>query len=163
MARLSARACLAVGLSGCGEDSSAAAPSYAAAIADGSGGSGPAADGAPVDAKDNSACVQTADCAESAAGPWCNPLTNLCQAKPLGHQIGLGDSSPGSVQIATLFTPKTPFEATDLQFHPERFELWVVNRPFEVKGLCTENNPSSGRCKSLVGTTTILFDPGMSS
>ena len=111
----------------------------------------------------NPTCVQSAECSAPAAGPWCNPQTQLCEAMPLGHQIGLGDGSPGSVKITTLFKPKSPFEATDLQFHPQRFELWVVNRPFEVKGKCTELSFSPGRCESLIGTTTILFDPGMPS
>lgn len=158
LARVVAKVGLAVALVGCSTEPSPGAPGSATAAADAGGDVG--LNSTQPDAKGNPNCVQSAECAAHAAGPWCNPKTKLCEAKPLGHQIGLGDSTPGSVTITTLFTPKKPFEATDLQFHPLRFELWVVNRPFEVKGLCTEEKPAAGRCESLVGTTTILLDPG---
>lgn len=161
--RVVAEVVLAVAFLGCSAEPSSAAAGGAAAGSDSAGGGAPIADSAQGDVKVDSSCATSAACAAHAAGPWCNPQTHLCEAKPPGHQIGLGDRSPGSVTITTLFKPKKPFEATDLQFHPERFELWVVNRPFEVKGLCTELNPASARCGSLIGTTTILFDPGLPS
>ncbi len=62
--------------------------------------------------------------------------------------------------VEAIYTPAVANEATDLAFHPERDELWVVNRDFEVDGTCSVSNPFSERCENLGGYVTIIFEPG---
>ena len=104
-------------------------------------------------------CVTDADCVDAAL-PQCNVDAHECEAAPVATLIGTGDGSVESVNFATIYTPPTPIESTDLGFHPERDELWVLHREFEVSGECTEANPSSARCNSLWGSTTIISLPG---
>ena len=105
-------------------------------------------------------CTTDSDCLNEAGTPLCDAATQLCVALPRGHQIGWRDGAPGSVDILTLVQWNQDFEATDLEFHPTRNELWVVNRTFEVSGQCTQNNVQSARCASLGGWVAVLFSPG---
>lgn len=105
-------------------------------------------------------CLTASDCADKVGRPICNVAVGHCEAPPRGHLIGTGDGSPSSVSLVELYRPSRAIEATDLAFHPERDELWVLNRRFEVQGLCSQSNPGGARCRSLGSTTTILFEPG---
>lgn len=105
-------------------------------------------------------CESAADCADKADRPLCNLTSGQCEAPPAGHLIGIGDGSTASVNLVELYKPSRAVESTDLAFHPERDELWVLNRRFEVSGLCSQSNPNSARCRSLGSTTTIIFEPG---
>ncbi len=114
----------------------------------GSGGSGPVL------------CSSNADCIDHPNGPVCDTVTGSCGPVPGGGLIGWGDGSVSSVSLVEVYRPDTAIEATDLAFHPERDELWVINRRFEVQGTCAQSDPSSARCRSLGGTTTIISAPG---
>lgn len=139
----------------------------------------------PVIIFDDPECTSDAECADSPNGPFCDlssekciaecaidedcidparPVCDLeaklCVGAPAGALIGLGDGTASSVNIVKVYEPTTPIESPDLEFHPTRNELWVINRPFEVQGICEQANPSSARCRSLAGNTTILTNPG---
>ena len=118
------------------------------------------ADTAPEEVEVPPECTTNPDCAEKEGRPICNITTSQCEAPPRGHLIGTGDGAPASVNIVELYRPTTPIESTDLAFHPERDELWVLNRRFEVQGTCSQSNFNSARCRSLGSTTTIIFEPG---
>lgn len=105
-------------------------------------------------------CTSDAECADKADRPLCNLATGLCEAPPRGYLIGTGDGTASSVDLVELYRPTRAVESTDLAFHPERDELWVLNRRFEVQGICAQSNPNSQRCRSLGSTTTIIFEPG---
>jgi len=105
-------------------------------------------------------CFEDADCAATADRPLCDRDAAVCVPLPRGHQLGWRFGAADSVDITTIFTPPQPWEATDLEFHPERNELWVVNRRYEVDGICTSNNMDGARCGSLPGFVTLIFDPG---
>jgi hypothetical protein len=105
-------------------------------------------------------CESNAECADKVGRPICNLATTTCEALPGGYLIGTGDGTVGSVNLVELYRPAQRIESTDLAFHPERDELWVVNRRFEVQGVCAQSNPGSARCRSLGSTTTILYEPG---
>lgn len=106
-------------------------------------------------------CASNADCAEDAAGPICDVESGECQPAPAGALIGWGDGSPESVELTEIYTPRAPNEAPDLAFHPERDELWVLNRRPEAFGTCTDRNTFSERCQSMPGYTTIITHPGL--
>ncbi len=153
---------LALG-TGCGTEGGATPPGGTADVTgDVGGGEGDAeSDTAEADTKaPDPECTTDDDCADSEVGPVCNVEAGACEALPRAWQLGDGDGSPGTVTLTTIFEPQDAFEATDLEFHPTRHELWVVNRPFHVEGVCAESNPFSARCRSLEGTTTIIFEPG---
>lgn len=103
-------------------------------------------------------CSVDADCAASATGPLCD--AGACAALPEGDLIGWRDGTPASVDITEIYRPTTAWEATDLDFHPERNELWVVSRRFEVAGVCSQSNFNSPRCRSLGSVATVIFNPG---
>jgi hypothetical protein len=107
-------------------------------------------------------CESNADCAGNAAGPRCLALEQTCAPAPPGGVIGWGDGSPESVEIVTVYEADVPAgaHATDLGFHKERDELWVVNRRPFVAGACTQANPQSERCRSLPGYTLAITNPG---
>lgn len=105
-------------------------------------------------------CTSDAECAESAVGPLCDLDAGSCIPLPLGHQIGWRDGSADSVVMTELYRPPSPLESVDLDFHKERNELWVVQRQFNVEGICAQSNPFSDRCSSLDGEVTIIFEPG---
>jgi hypothetical protein len=106
-------------------------------------------------------CESDAACAaENPETPLCNVATSRCEALPAGHPIGWRFGTADSVDIVTVFKPNRPYEATDLGFHPTRNELWVINRDFEVPGVCAESNPGSARCQSLAGFMQVIFNPG---
>lgn len=105
-------------------------------------------------------CEAEADCADKAPRILCNLATGACEAPPAGYLIGTGDGAAASVNLVEIYRPARAIESTDLAFHPERNELWVLNRRFEVPGVCSQSNMNSARCRSLGSTTTILFDPG---
>lgn len=104
-------------------------------------------------------CVTNDECTDPAR-PVCNADAKACERAPSGSLLGVGAQS---VKIVKVFTPAAPIEAPDLAFHPTRDELWIVNRQFEVEGVCSQDNPRSARCRSLEGTTTTLFNPGKES
>jgi hypothetical protein len=105
-------------------------------------------------------CSLDGDCGMFADRPLCNVVTTKCEALQPGHLIGWRDGSAASVTLTEIYRPSSPIEATDLEFHPERDELWIMNRRFEVAGACSESNVSSARCRSLGSKTTILFGAG---
>ncbi|MCC6622641.1 MAG: hypothetical protein IT385_15365 [Deltaproteobacteria bacterium] len=105
-------------------------------------------------------CANHAQCAGDPAKPFCNLASGACEAPPRGNLIGTGDGTPASVTLVELYRPRNPVEAVDLEFHPDRNELWVLNRPFEVQGICSQSNFNSARCRSMESSTTILFEPG---
>lgn len=105
-------------------------------------------------------CQSDDECNDKAGRPVCNLATTTCEALPGGYLIGTGDGTASSVNLVELYRPSAPIESTDLGFHPDRDELWVVNRRFEVQGVCAQSNSNSARCRSLGSTTTILFGPG---
>jgi len=45
-------------------------------------------------------------------------------------------------------------------FHHDRDELWIVTRKFEVPGRCVSTSSFSETCRSMAGSTTLLFAPG---
>jgi hypothetical protein len=104
-------------------------------------------------------CTVDTDCATSANGPLCG-TTGACEPLPAGNLIGWRDGTPTSVTLTEIHRPSTPWEATDLEFHPERNELWVTSRRFEVQGICSQSNFNSPRCRSLGSVATIIFNPG---
>ncbi len=104
-------------------------------------------------------CLLDEDCTD-AAMPVCDTELNQCIPVPVATLIGKGDGSVESVNFTKIYEPRVPIESTDLEFHPERDELWVLNREFEVQGECTQANPNSARCNSLWGSTTIITQPG---
>ncbi len=105
-------------------------------------------------------CVDDGGCAALSDRPLCNVAAGVCEALPPGHLIGYRDGAASSVTLTRIYQPNNAIESTDLDFHPDRDELWVVNRRFEVAGLCSQSNPGSARCRSLGSTTTIIFAPG---
>jgi hypothetical protein len=62
--------------------------------------------------------------------------------------------------ITEVYVPQNAAEAPDLEFHPDRDQLWVVNRRFEAEGVCSQSDPTSARCRSLAGFTTLIDAPG---
>ncbi len=148
---LFATTALALGCSSATDDNqSASAGTGGEAGTSGAAGAGGTPSGPP--------CDTTADCAETAT-PYCEPDSKVC-IKPAGGLIGWGDGTPGSVTLTEIHRPLNAIEAPDLAFHPDRDELWVVNRKFEVEGQCLESNDTSPRCNSLAGRTTIIKAPG---
>ena len=103
-------------------------------------------------------CTSHGECTEDPAGPYCDPQAGACAPLPPGHLIGWGEG--GQATITEVYRPQMASEAPDLDFHPMRDELWVVNRHPEVAGVCSQNDPQSARCRSLGGFTTILTRPG---
>ncbi|MCC6624333.1 MAG: hypothetical protein IT385_23985 [Deltaproteobacteria bacterium] len=150
----------------------ASLPALAVAACDPGGSAGPtttttttgadatgATDTSAPDAEVPPECTDDAACAGFADRPLCGPA-GQCVGLPAGHLIGWRDGSASSVTLTEVFRPTSPIEATDLEFHPKRDELWVLNRRFEVSGICAQSNFNSARCRSLGSTTTILFEAG---
>jgi hypothetical protein len=74
----------------------------------------------------------------------------------------LGDGTPASVNIVTLFEPPSPFGATDLGFNPVRpRELWAVFRQPHDDIPCNQPLPGSRpdpSCNTYSGAVAILAD-----
>ena len=105
-------------------------------------------------------CLSDEACTDEAL-PLCNMQSRVCVAAPAGSLLGRGEVSEQSVEFVKIYEPTEPIESTDLEFHPERNELWVLNREFEVPGACVEANFRSARvANSLWGSTTIITSPG---
>jgi len=104
-------------------------------------------------------CTSNDDCASDPAGPVCIVASGLCSTPAAGALIGSGDGTASSVTFTEIFRPGDAIEAPDLAFHPTRNELWVLNRRFEVEGVCGSGG-FNARCASLGGITTIIFNPG---
>lgn len=100
-------------------------------------------------------CTSDAECVGDPAGPMCNTTTGACQPRPVGALL-----AGGAAQVAEIYTMTRSLEAPDLAFHPERDELWVVNRRPEVEGICSQSGAGQDRCQSLAGLTTIITAPG---
>lgn len=79
---------------------------------------------------------------------------------PPGHQIGVGDGSAASVRFTEIFRDEAGRLATDLAFHPQRDELWVVLREpnYDPDAPCTETETAG--CAALEGSTEIIHSPG---
>jgi hypothetical protein len=74
----------------------------------------------------------------------------------------LGDGTPASVDIVTLFEPPPPFGATDLDFNPVRpRELWAVFRQPHADFPCNQPLPGSRQdpsCSTYGGAVAVLPD-----
>jgi hypothetical protein len=103
-------------------------------------------------------CVTDADCGGDT--PLCDVPTGVCNALPLGYQIGYRDGAPTSALLVPIHDPGGELrEATDLDFHPTRTnELWVSMREFESASPCTQANTAG--CASLEGKVLIITNPG---
>lgn len=100
------------------------------------------------------ACSLSADCGEET--PWCNE--GVCEALPLGYQLGVGDGTPESVEMTEVYRVDQPMEVTDVAFHPERTEeMWVLRRPVWNGEPCTQTNNSG--CRLLEGSVTVVSNP----
>lgn len=104
-------------------------------------------------------CTTDADCTADEALPYCDQAAGQCAAPPAGGLLGW-DGSAGAVTLKTIYAPQVGTISPDLAFHNIRDELWVVNRRPDVEGVCEQTNPSSARCQSLAGFTTIIKNPG---
>lgn len=104
-------------------------------------------------------CTKSTECTFNPTKPVCDVSAGVCVKLPHGPLIAWGDGSIDSVEITPVFEPKAPSEAPDLAFHPTRDELWILNRRYEVPGVCTKFT-GAARCRSLSGFTTIVFNPG---
>ncbi len=101
-----------------------------------------------------SGCASDADCADSADGPICDLEASACVPDE-GPVTNEWDAT-----VTEVYSPPNPVEAPDLEFHPDRNQLWVVNRRPAVEGECSQSNPGSDRCRSLAGFTTLIDNPG---
>ncbi|TXD41652.1 hypothetical protein FRC96_04090 [Lujinxingia vulgaris] len=103
-------------------------------------------------------CESFADCGGET--PWCAP-EQTCEALPPGHQIGVGDGSPGTVSLEEIYATERSMELTDLAFNPaEEHELWIVRREHESTEPCEEGNATAAGCAALEGSTTIIQNLG---
>ncbi len=108
-------------------------------------------------------CTENSDCEDDSL-PYCSTETQMCEAAPAGGIIGWGDGSADSVMFELIHNAPDGFEATGLEFHPERAdELWVARRRVASTEPCTGLNPSPAGCQALEGSITIIFDPTESS
>ena len=108
-----------------------------------------------------SECTSNDEC-EDAEKPFCNLETFACEPLPEGHLIGIGDGSAGSVEFTTIYNPQAGYQATDLEFNPERpEELWVLQRQPHSQFPCTQDNPSPLGCGALEGVMALVTNPGL--
>ncbi len=63
----------------------------------------------------------------------------------------LGDGTPGSAHVVSIYSPSAQREATDLEFNPTSGKLWVTFREYESSAICTE--ASFAGCDALPGWT----------
>ena len=99
-------------------------------------------------------CSLSSSCSEET--PWCNE--GVCEALPLGYQLGVGDGTRESVEMTEVYRVDQPLEVTDVAFHPERTEeMWVLRRPFWDGEPCTQSNGSG--CRLLEGSVTVVSNP----
>ena len=106
-------------------------------------------------------CLEQKDCTD-AAFPYCDLDVKQCAPLPAGSLLGVGDDVAQSVSLDVIYTSTFALETTDLGFHKERDELWLVHRRPEVAGVCAQSNPGSARCQSMGGLTTTIKNPGTS-
>src|SRR5690554_1295497 len=107
---------------------------------------------------DQAECESFADCGGET--PWCAP-EQTCQELPQGHQIGVGDGTPGTVDLVEVYATERSMELTDLEFNPaEENELWVLRREHESTQPCTNANRSPVGCGALEGSTTTIWNVG---
>lgn len=102
-------------------------------------------------------CVTDAHCADAAGTPVCDTEINQCVAPQGGELLGTGDQA---ATVTLVHTPSQPVETPDLAFHPERGEIWLIRRRYEVDGECGQNS-GIDRCRALPGYTTIILNPGL--
>lgn len=116
---------------------------------------------------DNDSSTEATGCAsnDECGGdtPFCDDGRCVAETTGAATLIGTGTQSPDGVSFTEIFAPSNPIEAPDLEFHPTRNELWVLNRRYEVQGTCGSSTGYNARCASLGGVTTILFNPGEAS
>ncbi len=106
-------------------------------------------------------CVEHADCVGNENGAMCDTALNECVPQPAGGLIGWGDGTTASVTLTEVYTPTdNEGEATDLGFHKEKDQLWVVYRRPYVEGVCTEDSFFGDRCQSMGGFTATIDNPG---
>ncbi|HJK97640.1 MAG TPA: hypothetical protein RMF84_10480 [Polyangiaceae bacterium LLY-WYZ-14_1] len=77
----------------------------------------------------------------------------------------LGDGSPDSMVLTTIWSSPTPREATDLDFDPQTGQLWATLREYFDSNLsCTQANRApdlrNPGCAQLWGSTVAITDPG---
>ncbi|RVU45901.1 hypothetical protein EA187_09085 [Lujinxingia sediminis] len=103
-------------------------------------------------------CESFSDC--SGETPWCAP-EQTCEALPPGHQIGVGDGSPGTVILEEVYATERSMELTDLAFNPaEENELWLLRREHPSDEPCEEGNATAAGCGALEGSTTTIKNFG---
>ena len=107
-------------------------------------------------------CIALAGCSssdDSGSGSGDGDGTITPSGKPAGYQIGVGDGTPGSVNLTVIYEPEISRVGTDLEFHPERpNELWAINRPYFEGVLCTPEVRQG--CPALEGRVAIIKNPG---
>lgn len=102
-------------------------------------------------------CGSDAD-SDAGAGSGAGGAAGAGGPGELATAIGSGDGSPGSVSFATVFEPPEPLQATDLDFHPVRDELWISLRENYQDEPCTEAIRQG--CNMLVGRVGVVTAPG---
>lgn len=96
-------------------------------------------------------------------GAECDPVNGATNGATNGETVDPRGALLGTAETATftsIYAPGSPILAPDLEFHPDKDQLWVVNRREKVEGECTQSNPGSARCRSLAGLTTVIDAPG---
>lgn len=93
--------------------------------------------------------------------PATNNVDNNTNNAPAEAETVFGNGGDAdTVTFTEVYKPNQPLEAPDLEFHPTRDELWVLNRREEVAGVCGQSSGYNARCASLASVTTIIFNPG---
>jgi len=79
----------------------------------------------PEEEEEEPSCESSADCAATPDTPFCD---EVCEALPEGHQLGVGDGSPESVNLPLIMVPDKARRSTDLAWNPAvANQLWVLN------------------------------------
>lgn len=90
-------------------------------------------------------CASDAEC--GAEAPHCDLASGTCAPLPPGHELGLGDGSPGSVDLTVVLDPEKSRTPTDLEFNPSKpHELWVVH--YDDDSVTIVTNPGTPEATS---------------
>ena len=120
---------------------------------DGSTGDSSTTDGTePPEDTAPAGCQTHGDCGGET--PFCDVATGDCGAPPPGSAIGWGLGA--TVTIEVVYKPSRAYQATALDFHPLRDELWVTLREFPTDEPCEELNATYEGCVELEGSVAII-------